>query len=1466
MRILHLSDIQEGRFGIKPDLQNLFPENWKDKYKDILMDIKNEFYNIHSKTPIDIIVISGDLASMGSKEEFDNFTKEFMPIMEDVFLKGPNIIPKNRWLIVPGNHDVQWDMGEKKFDAFINFCKENGFTMHFKLNTPNSIFSSIIFQDKLTNIKIEILLLNSCLEISNQETKNNANISTNYFNKIKDNFSLDENSPKIMICHHRLHEISKNFDHALIELRIQNTILALVGDIHKSQPDIDVINNIKCITAGPLLAKKSERKVNADEVPRQFNVYEINLETGILNHATYVKSTHWDKITREPIDLPFGSKKKPKFEKIEELLRFILGWSQYFNEEVLRQIRLKNYEDIKNFLKNPNQWEDKITSISKMKDGDAWFRDAFFSIQSGSKGLFHAQYLDHALISVPPPLNLLEQLVDQLTSKYVLGLEAPAGWGKSRLVLWVALSFALQKKTVYYFPDPLELNEETYRSSIQTLLKDTNKVIIIDDFHLRNNSPKEISFWRTCFYLAKKNQNQILFALTKIQESEEQMFTPYNFQVITSSEYTQYWRPQWVDRFEIWFKALNNTILRQHIYFQGLNLARNTKSPWGFVSILVDLRELIIKQLSITLNANLIILFTVFVWGFAISRERGISSRELYNALLWIKNNSIEHWRLLETTGGKLWDYVNNKNEEQFLKDLIQQIEKWRQSPRDLSEIRLLPSEGAEIGPSLPIRTHHVAWWSYALEDIWENEWKDSESLKQLCKLIIFHSSPIIDFALLETEQCNLQILENCTQIEVLFDIYTKIPNLAPLASLTNLRDLSLGMTQVSDITPLGSLTNLQILNLASTNISDIKPLASLTNLQELYLNEANVSDIKPLASLTNLQILYLWDVNIYDISPLTSLANLQHLGLGSTMISDITMLASLVKLERLYLQQTNISDIIPLASLIKLQRLFLQQTKISEIKPLASLTNLQNLRLSETNVSDIKPLASLTNLQELYLSETNVSDIKPLVSLTNLEKLNLSETIVSDIKSLASLTNLQELYLNETNVSDIKLLASLTNLKRLDLNRTKVSVDDIRYLKNNLKNCIFIRPSLNIEIIFKEKLEKYQKLADENPEVYFSDVAMIQNNLGAFYWNLRRFEDAEHAYKEASVIYQELADKNPESYLFDVWITKCNLGATCRDLKRFEDAEHAYKEALNIAKQFVDKSPEDYLPRLASTKFSFGLLYKDLGRFEDAENQYKETLEIYNNLADKNPEFYLLDVAITQNELGICYWNLKRFEDAQKAYREALEIYKELAEKNPVFYLPDVSLTLIYLGITYQDLGRLEEAEKYYNEIEPNNSRTWDQKGRYFLNLKRSDKAIECYDKALEIDPEFTYAWAMKGYILDNLKRYDEAIECYDKALEIYPNYFYALYNKGVALDNLKKYDEAIECYDKALEIDPNSSLTWYNKACFESRRGNKEKAIEFLEEAIKLDIYLKITAKDDENFDKIRNSEEFRELIGKI
>jgi|APCry1669189070_1035195.scaffolds.fasta_scaffold690845_1 tetratricopeptide (TPR) repeat protein len=55
---------------------------------------------------------------------------------------------------------------------------------------------------------------------------------------------------------------------------------------------------------------------------------------------------------------------------------------------------------------------------------------------------------------------------------------------------------------------------------------------------------------------------------------------------------------------------------------------------------------------------------------------------------------------------------------------------------------------------------------------------------------------------------------------------------------------------------------------------------------------------------------------------------------------------------------------------------------------------------------------------------------------------------------------------------------------------------------------------------------------------------------------------------------------------------------------------------------------------------------------------------------------------------------------------------------------------------------------------------------GNIYRFKEEYEKAMDCYNKALELKPTFTYAWNGKGNAFIDMDKFREALDCYDKAL----------------------------------------------------------------------------------------------------
>ena len=145
--------------------------------------------------------------------------------------------------------------------------------------------------------------------------------------------------------------------------------------------------------------------------------------------------------------------------------------------------------------------------------------------------------------------------------------------------------------------------------------------------------------------------------------------------------------------------------------------------------------------------------------------------------------------------------------------------------------------------------------------------------------------------------------------------------------------------------------------------------------------------------------------------------------------------------------------------------------------------------------------------------------------------------------------------------------------------------------------------------------------------------------------------------------------------------------------------------------------------------------------------------------------------------------------------------------------------------------------------------------KGILLLNSGKNEKAMKCFDKAIELsgDP-YPAPWIGKATIFGILGNTEEAIKCLDKVIKMtddYPDVRYsddewlhedtqdyqalAWYNKGVML--LDGSEEALKCFDKAVELDPEFVDAWLNKGYTLHHLGKREESIMCIRKVLELD-----------------------------
>ncbi|MCX8069569.1 MAG: tetratricopeptide repeat protein [Thermodesulfovibrionales bacterium] len=240
---------------------------------------------------------------------------------------------------------------------------------------------------------------------------------------------------------------------------------------------------------------------------------------------------------------------------------------------------------------------------------------------------------------------------------------------------------------------------------------------------------------------------------------------------------------------------------------------------------------------------------------------------------------------------------------------------------------------------------------------------------------------------------------------------------------------------------------------------------------------------------------------------------------------------------------------------------------------------------------------------------------------------------------------------------------------------------------------------------------------------------------------------------------------------------------------------------------------------------------------------------ELSNILSDntKEPFPFLLKALILTNNAN---------------YEEGLQYFSKSLQCNPLN-----SDVWYEKGLLLMNLERFKDAlDCFENAINtnPRDDRAWQAKGIAHSRLGMQEDAFRAYEQALSIKPEDEESWYGKAIALSYIGLHEEALKSFDFALSINKDNFKASFGKGLALFYLKRYDEALIAFENTININGNYSRAWYNKAIVHCINNQLDETLFSLRKAIELNEKYKTKAQIEEEFQKIRDNEDFKRLCG--
>ena len=340
---------------------------------------------------------------------------------------------------------------------------------------------------------------------------------------------------------------------------------------------------------------------------------------------------------------------------------------------------------------------------------------------------------------------------------------------------------------------------------------------------------------------------------------------------------------------------------------------------------------------------------------------------------------------------------------------------------------------------------------------------------------------------------------------------------------------------------------------------------------------------------------------------------------------------------------------------------------------------------------------------------------------------------------------------------------------------------------------------------------------------------------------------------------------------------------------RRWEQGRNAYSYIPSYLDKSIELLGTDHfiIPALRSKQYYFEAM---LLRMEGEESGSAAKLD---NALQKIQAAIALEPngAHLYNEMGLIQSGLGHVAEEKEAYKKAQQLAP--AWVMPIYNLgvlseaqgdldsaqfwtekaiglkPKFSPAYNQLGIILRNKNNIPEAEKaFIKSIELDSTLSWaytNLGSLYFYSKKEYDKAEEYATKAMELVPNDPETYYLMGTINLKTEHFNHASELYAQAIGLNPDHPYAHFGLGLALEKAGDIPNAIEAYAKNLEITPDYPTPAYNIAALYAAQNDPEKALSWLEKALKNGYSNKDNIMEATEFDAIRETKAFKDIIQK-
>ena len=365
--------------------------------------------------------------------------------------------------------------------------------------------------------------------------------------------------------------------------------------------------------------------------------------------------------------------------------------------------------------------------------------------------------------------------------------------------------------------------------------------------------------------------------------------------------------------------------------------------------------------------------------------------------------------------------------------------------------------------------------------------------------------------------------------------------------------------------------------------------------------------------------------------------------------------------------------------------------------------------------------------------------------------------------------------------------------------------------------------------------------LVSEREPSQRTGTADIFYNLGNSYLYAQQLESAVSAYQQA-------VDMNPA--MVRAW---ANMGTVLLEMERFDTAIAACQSALkaNTAVRSSGKHAPISPSELSAIEFTLNTAqnikdgeytmqaYRTWRRGISASNRgdLSTAIKLWEQTVSLSPQY-----ATAHENLAWVYFTLKRFDDAIQSCETVQTIRPS----------PQVAQLLTFATEL--------KAGKYPFEA----YQLWEQ-GRRANAAGNLAEAVTLFSKAIEVGPKFaaaynTLAWLYADKLETNLEAAEklarQAHALDPDAAHIYDTLGWILHKQG-------HHTEALNAFEQALEQGPNNAEYLYHASLAAMAIGESAQALKYLTEAIAVDKQFIQRARTQSEFNSIRFTPAFRNLV---